>query len=501
MTTIYTDRSRIETAQRCARLRYLEYHAEGIGLTSAKKPLPLAVGGAVHKGLESLLTGFPEDDAVSDAINDLAQYRGALALDPYETSQSATPAPIPDDQMRQQLADSLGVTLEEANLLSLQADPTAKRNEFDEYLWQEQSALVEGMVRAYARRRLKPLLEEFEVLEVEREGEWTLAYIPNLRTCYESDELSRQFGKPHIHEEAPSSIVFMSRPDALLRSRLDHNLYLLSYKTAASWDYRKAKDAEHDMQGLSEGVEPERRLGERIMGIRYEYLLKGDRWKDKDLTSRFGFDCRSQRSHLIRQYVAESVPQSKKGPAPFNHGDLCWSWEYLRDDGTEGKLAWQNWKSRPVPSVRDWINALDDSQMQMSQYDSTIGMEPREMGWKSRAQAMGTTTQHPLDAVFIPPITIYRNEDESRDWLEQIEAQEKRIAEAVAQVVATSDEDERRSLLNQHFPMSRRACEYPSTCAFTKVCYGGDDIRRDPLASELYKKREPHHTAELESKR
>ena len=41
--------------------------------------------------------------------------------------------------------------------------------EYEAYLMAEQSALVEGMVRAYARRRLRPLLEEFEVLEVERE--------------------------------------------------------------------------------------------------------------------------------------------------------------------------------------------------------------------------------------------------------------------------------------------------------------------------------------------
>jgi len=32
-------------------------------------------------------------------------------------------------------------------------------------------------------------------------------------------------------------------------------------KTAASWDIRKERDAERDMQGLSEGVEVERRLG------------------------------------------------------------------------------------------------------------------------------------------------------------------------------------------------------------------------------------------------
>jgi hypothetical protein len=44
----------------------------------------------------------------------------------------------------------------------------------EKFLETEQRALIEAMVRAYARRRLQPLLEEFEALEVEREGEWLL---------------------------------------------------------------------------------------------------------------------------------------------------------------------------------------------------------------------------------------------------------------------------------------------------------------------------------------
>ena len=75
--------------------------------------------------------------------------------------------------------------------------------------------------------------------------------------------------------------------------------------------------------------------------------------------------------------------------------------------------------------------------------------------------------------------------------------QERRVAEGTAAVMAaTEDEGERRHLLNVHFPMSRRACSYPSECAMTKICYGGDDIRRDPLASALYRVREVNHPQE-----
>jgi len=138
---------------------------------------------------------------------------------------------------------------------------------------------------------------------------------------------------------------------------------------------RKARDAEHDMQGLSEGIEVERRLGDwwplrndpvamnrvdprmvaylraldappRIHAVRMEFLLKGERWRDKELSERFGAEVRSQKSHLIRRYVAVSTPQ--RGTAGFAIGDRCWSWDYIAEDGRERSLAWQQWKSKPV---------------------------------------------------------------------------------------------------------------------------------------------------------
>jgi hypothetical protein len=434
--------------------------------------------------------------------------------------------------MRQQLAESLGLPVEDAGLGALLSTQSGGRKVFDDYLWQEQSSLVEGMVRAYARRRLRPLLEEFEVLEVEREGEWELA-----TGDYGAGAGYLKYGENWAGELSdPYSIAFMSRPDALLRSRVDNSLYLMSFKTAATWDRRKELDAQHDMQGLSEGVEVERRLGEwwiqindtpddtaltecckkldieyctgrylksipappRILGIRYEYMLKGYRGKDKELSAKLGFDCWSQRSHLVRKYVAHSTPV--KGSA-FSLGDECWSYDYLKEDGGTTNLYYGHWKSEPVDDVKVWIDKLDQSEEVMSAYDSTVGQDPRSLGWKSAGQTLGFTVQHPLNAIFIPPITVYRSDDQLRDWLEQVEAQEVKVAESVVLVAAATDEDERRSLLNILFPQSRRACEYPSTCGFCAkgqdVCFGGEDIRARPLESGKFVRRVPNHPQEL----
>jgi hypothetical protein len=558
---IFVDRSRYESAQRCLRARWYGYHQSGMGIQSSRMPLPLAVGSSVHVGLAQLLRegqgiinsypnmpiggGAPwreiEEEAVLVALADFAQYQHALDAPDAELAILATignPTVILN-------ADSVAV----ANV----------RNEFDEYLFREQSALVEGLVRAYARRRLRPLLEQFEVLEVEREGEWELS--PRGRRCtscgaVETDndieyDKDCRCGGEFNHSHVAPALWFMSRPDALLRDRESNQLYLLSYKTTGAWDLRKTRDAEHDMQGMSEGIEIERRLADwwaqvkatgefkfkgnpadyglgdggwasgkvvpnhplfrmrdylascdappRILAVRYEYLLKGERWKDKELSARFGVEMRSQKSHLIRAYEAVSVPM--RGTAGFAPGDLCWSWDYIGEDGKQRSLAWQNWKSRGTweigsGNLKAWIDMLDDAAETMSGEDSTMGMPPRLLGYKCDAQAVGLTAQHPLDAVFVPPITVYRNDDDIRDMVDQMESQERRIAEGVAAVNSARDEGERRHALNVYFPQTRRACEYPTTCAFSRVCYGSEDIRRDPLGSGLYKIRRVNHPQE-----
>jgi hypothetical protein len=536
MTSItYTDRSRIETFQSCPRKRWLEYHEgpSGRGIVSTRKPLPLAVGGSVHKGLESLLLGHSEDEAVAAALADFATHRSALALDIAESSAIAAEVDPKDQGFDAQVlatARDLGMSPDDPALTELLGRQRNAAAEFDDWLWREQASLVEGMIRAYSRRRLAPLLEEFEVLEVEREGDWELAQWEGREIRHdESVKLGTVYSA-----SADYSLRFMSRPDALLRSRADNSLYLLSYKTAATWDVRKARDAEHDMQGLSEGIEVERRLGQwwtvlhgtdkhnpdlaeipiatqnylaslpsppRILGIRYEYLLKGYRSEDRDLSARFGIRVWSQRSHLLTRYVATSTPA--RGIAAYAVGDQCWSYDYHKEDGSTSKLAWQNWKREPVwdggCGVKAWIDALDATAETMSAYDSTTGAEPRSLGYSGPAQSLGFTATHPLDEVFPAPLTVYRQDDQLRDLVDQIEAQEVRVAEGVAAVAGAADAGERRHLLNVHFSQTRRACCYPALCVYEKICFGGDSIQADPVGSGLYQIRTPNHSQEKDA--
>lgn len=542
MQRIFVDRSRIEAYQRCPRKRFIEYHQSGTGVQPRKKNLALAVGGSVHRGLEVLLRSSlrfmpdPEEGAVAAALDDFARNSDALEVDVTElAAMTASPVATFDAELVAQ-AQELGMPTE-----GLGFDRAKSLRQFDSMLYQEQAALVEAMVRAYARYRLKPLLEQFEVLEVETEGEWTLSE-------WEREELYNIQG---IHLDPPKhkmELVFMSRLDALLRERQTNQLYLQSYKTTGTWgDVRKLKAAEKDIQGLTEGIEVENRLQSwwtvlhipqavtslqeiekqygkpsgkmimfleglpdppRIYAVRYEYLLKGERWEDKELSAKLGMTVRTQRSPLIRQYVARSIPQ--KGQSGYSVGDVCWSWDYIRtEDDKDSKLAWQNWTSQPVwnheGGVRAWIDQLDQSEILMSGEDSTVGMEPRQIGWKSAAQKLGVTRKHPFEEVFPEPVIVFRNEDELRDVVEQFEAQERKVAEAVAMMPAStwngteSDPGLRRSYLNTHFPQHRHSCFYPSECWATKICFAQSaDVQADPLGAGEGKfvRRVPNHPQE-----
>lgn len=476
----FTDRSRLETTQRCLRARWWAYESGGgVGVAPARKSLPLAVGGAVHAGLAVLLFGLGEDEAIEAALLELEKSRpGGLELDTAETEAQRRAVETLGSSLYAS-AEEFGVPVsaqEATELIGVAEGQQA----FERYLWTEQSALVEGLVRAWARRRLPFLQEHYEILEVEREGEWELA----------------------------PGITFMSRPDALLRRKSDNTLWIQSFKTAATWDVRKERDAQRDMQSLSEGVEVERRLRERVHGIRYEYLLKGQRREDRDLSARVGFGAYTQGSILTRAYTCTSVPQRGKSIGAYDLGDVCWSWDYLKEDGSTSKLAWQNWHARPTwelpGGVREWVERLASSQEQFSAEDPTVGLEPRSQGWWSEAQRLGTTAEHPLDTLFPPVVEVYRNDDDVRDWLEQTEQAEIGVAQASEAVEAVAHlPASKRSLLNVYFPQSRHNCTYPSECPFANTatrpgpCFGPADFV--PLESGRFVPRVPHHVPEAEA--
>lgn len=220
----------------CRRLRYLTYHYAGKGISRTTASLPLINGDFVHKALACLIQG-QDLDTVLDALSN--EYR----------------------------ADMLGRTV---------------HGELDlDFLINEQLTLLEGLVRAWHRVRLTPLLAEYDVVDVEREVEWELA----------------------------PGITVMLRMDVVLRRKRDRLLFVKDFKTLGVLRDDWAKKFEHDTQLLCYTLAAEAIYHEPIGGLLMEALIKGRRATEKAITSPF-HGLKIQQSTLCyayRQRVAKGA--------------------------------------------------------------------------------------------------------------------------------------------------------------------------------------------------
>lgn len=467
-TDVLTDRSRTISYQECPRRRFLNYHfpstdsSDGVhsrpasGIQSSKLNIPLATGTWTHHGLAALLEGKSIEVAVEEAT------KGYWA------------------EIRQR-----GLALETGEDAAYVAD--------------EQCALVEGMLRGYAHTQLLRLTADYEVLETEKEEIWEMA---------DRDELAMD--ESGVFKQR---LIWMARADGLLLERASNELYVLSYKTSAGWDSRREREANHDMQGLSELAAIEFRLykwweivqqalkgkaddpgvaeaqkfcdeqmtprmvaylrdkpeAPRVAGVKMEYLLKGDRYADKSMGG-----LRTQRSPLIRGYRrADAIVTGD--PA-----DLAWKYEWQDDSGKSRKLAWQTWKSFEVwkqpGGVKAWVELLSRNAIQPDAGECL-----------------------PLQVV--TPVPYFRHEDDLRDWFEQTVSQEWDVASNVMEVLHSIEQNgwnhpETRSMLNLMFRQHRRSCDWPSPCPYQDICYGSH-VRENPIGSGMYIPRKPHHEPEM----
>lgn len=114
----------------------------------------------------------------------------------------------------------------------------------------EGSALIEALVRGWARARWEDFKDEFQILMVEKEVKALLA--PN--------------------------ITLNARADAVIRSKVDGSNFVLNWKTSGNInDWSRQWDDE--VQAWTEALAMEDALGEKIQGVIFEGLFKGA-WRD-----------------------------------------------------------------------------------------------------------------------------------------------------------------------------------------------------------------------------
>lgn len=258
---IYIDRSRVETRQACPRQRYYQYDylseealvqddpdAVG-GIARTLGSLPLLNGIAIHAAHARLLAGWSIDKVINTALGDYSTEIEAKGV----FGQNDTQALITD-----------------------------------------QMAMLEGMVRLWAKWRLPAILDEYD-----------LAYFN---------------GEPAIEQawewQMAPGLVQRLRMDAILRRKGDGMLHILDYKSAKHVDNAWSAKFEHCLQTELYVQALKEKTGEEVGGMLYEGLVKGA-WKvDTAFSSPF-CNTRIQASPYCYAYLLDGGDTGKVWSIPY----------------------------------------------------------------------------------------------------------------------------------------------------------------------------------------
>lgn len=307
-----------------------------------------------------------------------------------------------------------------------------------QYGMEEQAAMAEAMLRGFWAYEGETFLRDFEVLEVETEGVAKLT----------------------------EQMELMFRPDALVREKMSRDLFVVSWKTCATFSDKTVKQAKVDMQSLSEvwgtmHTNHPHQIHDydadlniipppypQIEGVLYKFACKGQRRKDN-------WDgLYKQGTHLIY------------GWRKLSGTDEDWSWSYEfpnEEDPSKMSRLGKGWQKLPIwrdypGGVKAWIEALAANEI-----------FPRHTS--------------ALESAFPGALPVSRRADEIESWKRQIVTQEGRVQQRVRAVVESGVDPE---VLDREFPQHTARCHDYSGCSMFDVCWT-EAVKADPIGSGLYK--------------
>lgn len=406
---IITDRSRIETYHKCPRARWWGYEYGNRGLQRISLSLDLHIGICTHDILHDIMEMAKAHNFTDTALDTAI----ATHLATFESAIRTRGLALELDSGYEQQAD--GSIAVNSGLLDLYIAVYSS--------WIRQSTT------AWTAVRLPRLLEEYEIVETEHEEELLLGN---------------------------GSIMLLGRLDALLRRKLDGQLFVLNFKTVGEPNEWWREQWPLDMQLISEPLEVEARLGQPIAGVLIEGLVKGGKRLQYPPDSGNWWI----NSPLIWMW-------KKDAAAPFP-AEYAAKFEWTGDDGKNHRLG-KGWHKQPAwsdsnMSLREWLNWLYEHEFDLLQ----------------------------SQFVSLPPILI--NREACKEWQSAVEFQEDWIYNKRLFVEQQLDG---HYVLNYAFPMHTGSgnCIRPSKCEFYNLCHGS--AAADPLNSG-YQWRVPNHPRELE---
>lgn len=442
-----TSRSAVLTYQVCPRKRYLNYHVNQTGITSSFLNLDLAIGSCCHRGLQHLLehcrVHHPDGDFEEKCIDEAVEHALNMWMNDFCSN----------------------------------CNFKARGLEDFTYVMYESANLIEGLIRSWAIYRLPLFLEQYEVLEVEKEEIFP-------------------FNK---------DVIFQAKADGLLRNRSNNELVILSIKTAAQFLPITMTQILYDMQGMSEIACVKNRLNNitseilddtlnkkylkfakelnitqelynylsnnlqkggdnsiKIKMVQYEYLLKGQYRQESDgLYKRQSFLV-----HPLKQDTFMII-----GSGGFKTTPDSFKWKTGSGRPPKGWSKCDIWEEI---SMKEWINLLASNLVQPEEGIAFSSLFPNS-----------------------EETLVIRSEEEIKEWEISTKYQEQSIFEKLNLMKIMNNPEEGLAMF---FPKNTQNCTnfYGGSCQFIPLCHEGMEIDT-AISNGLYFIRKPHHELEMSS--
>ncbi len=429
---IFTDRSRRLAQFSCPWERWWKYHAFGRGLQVKSNSVPLATGLFTHRALEIILNSIDR----------------------------SSPGVPHDEVIRQAIAEACELYREQVKEGGFQG---VEGQEEVDYIVDEQTALIEGLVWCWALHLLPLMLEDFELVLVEAEKERVLDC-----TC----ELSG-VGEVSIHlDRGCEGVVLMTRPDVILRNKSTGNLCYVEFKTAS---YIDPASYENNIQFALGSAAAESSLGEPISEFYVHGLIKGARAKEYDPSTRDYTGPRRQRSPLCYAYVRPAQP-------PMMDQDIKVNNQWLGDDGKMHRCG------KAYQKTPTWLIDFEDQDPSMSKVEHYV---------KNVMTVKDRSSQLRIIGPFSTPDFLL---DRALDEIAADERRWKAVQDKVEALVNSGSSytsTEVLLLLSQELPRSWNCRRYKdSICDIERICFERVGWQ-DPLGSGFYQLREANHPIEF----
>lgn len=451
----FTSRTAALTYQTCHRKRFLANHYAEIGLVPESVDLNLLTGSAVHRSLQHLLehcriehpTGDFEEACIDKAVE------------------------VGIDLFREE------ITNHSLNLYSTEFLNTT-------FVIAEHECSIEGLVRAFAIKRLPNLLEEYEVLEVEHE---------------------------EVYEFSPL-VTFLAKADGLFRRKVDNKLVVLSIKTASEYADVTLRNILHDMQGCSEWAAIQDRLdrmyqmfliciGEpdakylksmnptmfeyfsncykeskkpEVYAVQYEHLITGKRRQDPPESGIY-----KRYNSLIHPYALAKMGIMFASGSAFGQkfsNPTEYKWKISKGRQPKGWEKINIWEDM---GVKEWVNWLAEGKVQ-----------PEEGNF--------------LEEIIRTSDLVIRTKEEIEEWNISTKWQEEEIVhklEGLEEIAIEAKNSnnwlEYEEKLNQYFSKNTQNCHnyFGKDCQFNMVCHR--NLTLDAMIeSGALIPRSSHHNAE-----